>query len=147
MPTGVISYLIVLIGLYLGVQQPVATGPVTENFTAPPAAPPVARTASAAPSSVEDGSSLAKCLSDKGAKLYGAYWCSHCAAQKNLFSGSLKDLNYVECDAGGPGGNPQACIDAGIEAYPTWQMPGADPLVGTHSLDKLAAWSGCPSTL
>jgi hypothetical protein len=143
MPTGVISYLIVLISLYLGVQQPVATGPVTENIAAPPAT----QTVSVAPLSGEDGTSLAKCLSGKGAKLYGAYWCSHCAAQKNLFADTLKDLNYVECDAGGTGGNPQACIDAGIEAYPTWQMPGADPLVGTQSLEKLAAWSGCPSTL
>lgn len=89
---------------------------------------------------------LAACLSDKGAKLYGAYWCSHCNSQKAMFGDGLVNLNYVECDAGGSNGNPDACIAAGIEAYPTWQKPGSTPLVGVQRLESLAVWSGCPYT-
>lgn len=28
---------------------------------------------------------FAKCLSEKGVKFYGAFWCSHCANQKAMF--------------------------------------------------------------
>ena len=28
---------------------------------------------------------LAQCLTDKGAKFYGAFWCSHCQEQKAEF--------------------------------------------------------------
>jgi len=28
---------------------------------------------------------FAQCLTDKGVKMYGAYWCPHCQAQKALF--------------------------------------------------------------
>lgn len=46
-----------------------------------------------------DSDSLAKCLSDKGVKMYGAFWCGHCQNQKAEFNGNLEKYNiYVECD-------------------------------------------------
>jgi thiol-disulfide isomerase/thioredoxin len=40
---------------------------------------------------------FAQCISDSGAKFYGAYWCPHCQAQKLLFGKSVEKLPYVEC--------------------------------------------------
>lgn len=41
---------------------------------------------------------LAKRLKDAGAKMYGAFWCSHCHEQKEAFgSQAMKDFPYVEC--------------------------------------------------
>ena len=39
---------------------------------------------------------LAAHLRASGAKMYGAFWCSHCADQKEEF-GSGADIPYVEC--------------------------------------------------
>ena len=58
---------------------------------------------------------FAKCLTEKGMTFYGAEWCSHCKAQKELFGESLKYIKYVECPD-----NTQLCIDKGIQGYPTW---------------------------
>ena len=42
--------------------------------------------------------SLAKKLKAAGAKMYGAFWCSHCQEQKAEFGAAAqKDLPYVEC--------------------------------------------------
>lgn len=41
---------------------------------------------------------LAKRLKAAGAKMYGAFWCSHCFEQKEDFGKqALADLPYVEC--------------------------------------------------
>ncbi len=46
------------------------------------------------PRSVE----LAKRLKAAGAKMYGAFWCSHCFEQKQSFGkDAVADLPYVEC--------------------------------------------------
>ncbi|KAL9257917.1 Thiol-disulfide oxidoreductase LTO1-like protein [Drosera capensis] len=43
-------------------------------------------------------SSLAKHLRSIGAKMYGAFWCSHCLEQKEIFGAeAAKLLDYVEC--------------------------------------------------
>ncbi len=64
--------------------------------------------------------SFAQCISESGAKFYGAFWCSHCKAQKDMFGSSAKYLPYIECSSGQ--GNPQfsVCNAAGIQSYPTW---------------------------
>ena len=44
------------------------------------------------------GEQLAKRLKEAGAKMYGAFWCSHCHEQKEAFgSVAMKDFPYVEC--------------------------------------------------
>ena len=41
---------------------------------------------------------LAKHLKETGAKMYGAFWCSHCLDQKLLFgSEAVKEMPYIEC--------------------------------------------------
>ena len=65
---------------------------------------------------------FAKCIADSGAKFYGAFWCSHCKDQKDLFGDSAQYLPYVECST--PDGNNQlpVCADEGIKIYPTWRF-------------------------
>ncbi|EOA16830.1 hypothetical protein CARUB_v10005052mg [Capsella rubella] len=67
---------------------------------------------------------LAKHLNSIGAKMYGAFWCSHCLEQKEMFGKeAAKELNYVECFPDGYKKGTKilkACADAGIEGFPTW---------------------------
>lgn len=91
--------------------------------------------------------SFAQCLTDKGIKMYGAYWCSHCKAQKGLFGSSFSKIDYVECTE-----KVNECKAAGIEGYPTWVFPDTEQgtttvkgqrFFGETSLDTLADYSGC----
>jgi len=80
---------------------------------------------------------FAKCLSEKGAVMYGASWCSHCNDQKALFGTSSQYLNFVDCEQ-----SPDLCSLAGITAFPTWIING-EKHMGAKPLDILAAYSGC----
>lgn len=86
---------------------------------------------------------FAKCLSDKGVKLYGASWCPHCQQQREAFGASQKYLDYIECST--PDGKSQTaiCKDSNITSYPTWELADGTRLVGTQSLTKLSEISGC----
>lgn len=117
---------------------------------------------------------FAQCISDSGAKFYGAYWCSHCAAQKALFGKSVKKLPYVECslppkerDAAAraasdavtkgtlkPGQDPReigikndldVCHDVGVTSYPTWMFTDGSRFTGELTFAQLAEKTGCPN--
>jgi len=98
-----------------------------------------------------DNAALAQCLTDKGVKMYGAWWCHNCDNQKTLFGSDFRYIDYTECEPGGDQApDPEACQDAGIEGYPTWVFPGLGDtpgtplnLAGTRSLEELARVSGC----
>ncbi len=48
--------------------------------------------------SSETAAALAKKLKEAGAKMYGAFWCSHCNAQKEYFGQeAMTNFPYVEC--------------------------------------------------
>lgn len=79
-------------------------------------------TAPAEEASTEEVNTFAKCLTDAGMTFYGAYWCPHCQAQKELFGESMQYINYVECDAGGENAQPEVCTEAGVEYYPSWAL-------------------------
>ena len=85
---------------------------------------------------------FAKCLSDKDVTMYGAYWCPHCANQKQMFGPSFKYVKYVECDPKGNDANPQLCTEKGIYGYPTW-IHGDTRLSGEQTLRELSSISGC----
>ena len=85
---------------------------------------------------------IAKCLTEKGAKMYGAYWCGHCQNQKKMFGEDFQYVDYVECDSNGENANPQTCYEAGIKGYPTWIING-NQYSGEQSLDKLKELGGC----
>lgn len=80
---------------------------------------------------------FSKCLTNKGVIMYGAYWCSHCKAQKAEFGPSFKYINYVECTE-----KPNECTAAGVEGYPTWKI-ASTTLTGEQPLETLASMTGC----
>jgi hypothetical protein len=90
--------------------------------------------------------SFARCLGDRGVKMYGAYWCPHCQEQKEKFGSSFESVPYVEC--GVPGNtslSTQECKDAGIKHFPTWQFPPTGERVErVFPLEELRDRTGCP---
>ncbi|TVQ43081.1 MAG: hypothetical protein EA365_13505 [Gloeocapsa sp. DLM2.Bin57] len=85
---------------------------------------------------------LAEHLTAIGAKFYGAFWCPHCHEQKQLFgAAALKKINYLECDPNGVNPQSQACVDAQIQSYPSWEING-EIYRGTQTLENLAQFSG-----
>ncbi len=85
---------------------------------------------------------LAEHLATEDVKFYGAFWCSHCEAQKALFGTSAYRLPYVECSPKGRKA-PQAviCRVMSIRSYPTWIIKGRR-YTGTLNLQELARLSG-----
>ncbi|KAG0614156.1 hypothetical protein M758_6G155100 [Ceratodon purpureus] len=91
--------------------------------------------------------SLAKQLQVIGAKMYGAFWCSHCFEQKQMFGKeALKYIEYVECYPEGYRRGVKlapACSAANIQGFPTWVING-QKYSGEQGFDKLAELSGLP---
>ncbi len=86
---------------------------------------------------------FAKCLAAKPAKMYGAYWCPHCADQKEMFESSFQYVPYVECGVPGSRDEAQVCKDAGIKHFPTWEFVGGERQEGTLALQALGTKTGC----
>jgi len=86
---------------------------------------------------------FAQCLKDSGATFYGAFWCSHCQAQKKMFGSSAKLLPYVECSPLSGQGQLPICTEKKIEGYPTWEFADGTRLGGEVALEKLAEKTSC----
>ncbi|MBX4200689.1 hypothetical protein KW786_01020 [Candidatus Parcubacteria bacterium] len=86
---------------------------------------------------------FAKCLKDKGAIFYGAFWCPHCQATKKLFGNSKQYLPYVECSTPDSQGQLPICAEKDIKVYPTWVFPDGSRTEGEVSLQELADKTGC----
>ncbi len=86
---------------------------------------------------------FASCLKDKGAVFYGAFWCSHCKRQKDLFEGSAKLLNYIECSTPDGKSQTQVCKDKQIQSYPTWFFANESSASGELSLKDLSDRTTC----
>ncbi len=100
---------------------------------------------------------FAKCLTEKGATMYGVFWCPHCAKQKKMFGSSFKQINYVECDSRcirnennklpayckGNVGNPELCKQKNVKLYPNWEFSDGTNKEGVQLFEDLAAKTGC----
>ncbi len=87
---------------------------------------------------------FATCIKDAGAKFYGAFWCPHCQAQKQMFGlKSAKLLPYVECSEADGKGQLQVCVDANITSYPTWEFADGSRVTGEQALTILAEKTAC----
>lgn len=88
---------------------------------------------------------FARCLTDRGVKMYGAWWCPHCVEQKEKFGASFEYAPYTECGVKGDlHAKSQACKDADVQRYPTWQFPPMGERVErVFSLDELSDRTGC----
>ncbi|HZC22813.1 MAG TPA: hypothetical protein VE866_05695 [Candidatus Binatia bacterium] len=88
--------------------------------------------------------SFAQCLASKQAKMYGLYWCPHCADQKAMFGASFHYVPYVECAIkGSPRELVPACKVAGVTLFPSWQFGMDPPHEGVLSLQALSQRTGC----
>lgn len=112
-----------------------------EASEAPVSEPEPKETPKIEPSSLE---AFAKCLTEKGAKFYGAYWCGWCKKQKELFKEAAKFLPYIECIDKETNQMTSQCQSAGISGFPTWEFPEKGKSSGYKSLEQLAELSGCP---
>ncbi len=87
---------------------------------------------------------FAKCLSSKGVRMYGAWWCPHCSEQKELFGFAFQYVNYRECGIESqPHSISDQCKNDGIQHFPTWQFPDAHRDEGVQPLTALAQKTGC----
>jgi hypothetical protein len=80
---------------------------------------------------------IAKCLSSKGAVLYGASWCSYTQQQITSFKDGFQYLSYVECTE-----QAAVCEQNGISGYPTWII-GGSRILGYRDPTEIAAAAGC----
>lgn len=84
-----------------------------------------------------DYDDFAKCLTEKGAVVYGNDFCSYTNKQLNFFGNSDKYLNYVKCV------DDQALCDAkGVTLTPTWEIDGK-MYKSVQTFDALSALTGC----
>lgn len=88
---------------------------------------------------------LATHLRAIGAKMYGAFWCSHCLEQKQMFGReAAKVLDYVECYPDGFKTGTELgkeCAKIKIEGFPMWVING-QVLKGYQEFPELAKASG-----
>lgn len=83
---------------------------------------------------------LAQALTKAGAKMYGAFWCSHCQDQKAMFGSAFKEVTYIECapDTKNPYKQAEACKANNIEGYPTWIFADGSRVESVMTYDQLA---------
>lgn len=80
---------------------------------------------------------FAKCLTEKGAVIYGNDYCQYTIKQLNFFGKSQKYLNYVKCID-----NEELCNSKGVSITPTWEING-ESYSGVQTFERLSAVSGC----
>jgi len=71
---------------------------------------------------------FAKCLTEKGAVMYGEDWCQYTQGQKAMFGKSFKYINYQ--------------IKTDLRKRPTWVI-NEESYETVQSFDRLAALTGC----
>jgi hypothetical protein len=86
---------------------------------------------------------LAACIKASGATFYGAFWCSHCNDQKDMFGDAKKELPYVECSTADGRGQTPVCTAAKITGYPTWVFKDGSSESGALPFEELARKTGC----
>jgi hypothetical protein len=88
---------------------------------------------------------FARCLGQKKAVMYGAFYCDHCKEQKDLFGDSTQYLPYVECVEKGTRKVTEQCKMLGIRRTPTWIFEQSGERVDGKvlSLQELSQKTGC----
>src|SRR3989338_8378612 len=74
---------------------------------------------------------FAKCLTEKGAVMYGASFCKFSAGQKAMFGNSMRFINYKDFSE-----------NSEVSTTPTWLING-EKYEKAQALDRLAAVTGC----
>ncbi len=85
---------------------------------------------------------LARCMASKQVKMYGAYWCPHCADQKEILGKSYRFV-YVECGVPGSHKESDECTALGVKLFPTWRFPDGSMTPLVFSTQELSDKTGC----
>lgn len=91
-----------------------------------------------APTDGTDYTAFATCLANAKLHMYGTEWCGHCKDQKAMFGDAFAKVTYTDCDK-----QRQACIDAGVQGFPTWIDAAGNKYPGTQTMAKLGEVAGC----
>jgi hypothetical protein len=87
---------------------------------------------------------FAQCTKVSGARMYGAYWCPHCAEQEEMFGSAFQYVNFVECGVKGDvHAQSEACKLAQVKHYPTWEFADRSRVEGKQSFLFLSEKTGC----
>jgi hypothetical protein len=86
---------------------------------------------------------FAKCLASTQTKMYGLYWCPHCAEQKAVFGKAFRYVPYVECAIKGTHELAPACQAVGVKLFPSWQFGNNPPVEGVFPMQELSDKTGC----
>jgi hypothetical protein len=86
---------------------------------------------------------FAKCLASRQARMYGLYWCPHCAEQKAMFGKAFQYVPYVECAIKDSHELAPACKAADIKLFPSWQFDSTPPIPGVFPMQELSDKTGC----
>jgi hypothetical protein len=86
---------------------------------------------------------FAKCLASKQTKMYGLFWCPHCAEQKEMFGKAFRYVPYVECADHATRALMPECAAAGVKLFPSWQFGANPPKEGVFPLEELSDKTGC----
>jgi len=136
-PPVVISPLIVSSLVFAFGLGPLDASTALEDVTEIPFREPIVNTESS-----REALDLVTKLNKAGAKMYGAFWCSHCFEQKQVFGKqAMSEFPYVECfPAGYKKGIDQekVCEEADVRGYPTWVIKG-EKIEGDQTLQELEA--------
>jgi glutaredoxin len=143
--TTIIAGMITLVGalgIYANAEGPTVNAdgkipiPAPVGQPSPPLGWPI--TTQSGPAEIE----LADYLTAQGVLNYGAFWCPHCYEQKQLLGKeAFEKVTYIECDPAGKNPQTQACVDAGIRSFPTWEING-EILPGVKTPAELAELTG-----
>ncbi len=85
---------------------------------------------------------FAQCLTAKQVKMYGLYWCTHCAEQERMFGSSFQYVTYIECGVKGSRQEAPECVQAQVKNFPTWEFSGTRH-EGVLPLRDISERSGC----
>ncbi len=84
-----------------------------------------------------DYDDFAKCLTEKGAIIYGNDFCSYTTKQLGFFGKSKEYLNYIKCYE-----NKELCDQKGVKLTPTWEIEGK-MYQQVQTFETLSQISGC----
>mmetsp|Transcript_24851 Transcript_24851/g.38107 ORF Transcript_24851/g.38107 Transcript_24851/m.38107 type:complete len:451 (-) Transcript_24851:72-1424(-) len=80
---------------------------------------------------------LAADLNSLDARMFGAFWCSHCYDQKQALGyEAMQTIPYIECDREGFNSKRDFCKEKDLPGYPTWEI-GGKLFPGERSVDEL----------
>lgn len=119
--------------LFANVERSSADTTSASLLDLPPQSPPVITT-----NSSPQALAIAKDLLKLNAKMYGAYWCSHCYDQKQSLGKQAfyQSVQYIECSKEGVNSQAPLCKERNVPGYPTWELAG-QLFPGEQDLDEL----------